>query len=461
MSAPRVLPHALASEAGILGGILLRPDILSELPDLEPEDFYDGKHRLIFAAMRQLESDHKPIDAITVERELVRRDRLTAVGGPGILGELALRVPTESNVLVYAEEVRQLSLARAMMLIAGDVSERGFEPELDPYEYVVKAEADVLKVAQRGKTEKPLAMSTMSKDMVRKIEDNAARRAKGETILIGVPTGMPALDAEIGGLPLEVVTVLAARPKMGKSSFALATANACSAAGIGVQVFSTEDGRDPYSIRALARESRVPATRIRSGDLQRGDLGPLGRAAQILNRRDNWRFNDRFLTATEICRELRRAAAQVPNFKLGIVDYLQIVKRNPKLNEDQALREIMAEFAAVAKELKIALLVLSQLNRDLEKREDKRPTTSDLRGSGAIEEIARVILFLYRGSVYYPEPKKDIDYECNCPPNYNHCNCCPDTEKFASTAQIIIGAMNHGGAGRVWVSWDGPTLRLE
>ena len=456
--AARVLPHSLEAEAGVLGGILLRNEVLAELPELEPMDFYDHKHKVVFEAMRNLEARATPIDVTTLEVQ-IPHDKQAAIGGVTFLYELTLRVPTLDNVRIYADIVRSFHRARQVMVTAGEIAERGYEPDLDVAEYIAESERAILRVAHQETAWKPRSMADIAKSRIKALDALAQRRAAGQITPTGIPTGVERLDGHLGGLPFKVVSVIAARPKMGKSSLALSVADAATAAGYGAQVFSLEDGEDVYGDRGLARLSGVPAEKMRNGDLQRGDLDPIVRAVAELRRRENWRVDERVLTAQEICRELRRAKAQIPNFALGIVDYLQIVRRNQRLNEDQALREILGELTACAKDLGIALLVLSQLNRDLEKREDKRPTLADLRGSGAIEEMARVIIFLYRGSVYYDSPKKGIDYECNCPASF--CRCLADPEDFQRTVQLIIAANNQGQTGRVFARWSGPTMTVS
>jgi replicative DNA helicase len=197
---------------------------------------------------------------------------------------------------------------------------------------------------------------------------------------------------------------------------ALAAAEAVAEAGDGVHVFSLEDSWRAYADRNLARRSGVPAERIRSAQLQRQDLGPLTAAIAALRRHDRWIFDDRGgLSAAEIIRSVRRHRERLRT-RLVIVDYVQLVRRNPRLDENAALDEIMTAFAAAAKDDDgaIAWLVLSQLNRKVEERADKRPLLSDLRGSGALEERAKVAVGLYRGAYYHAEPQKEIDYDCTC-----------------------------------------------
>lgn len=458
-SAKRVLPNDSDLEAAILGGIFLRQENLALVPELEPGDFYDFKHRAVFEAMRNLEARSTPIDPATVEFELARLDKLDAVGGVAFLGELTLRVPTSDNVRAYAAIVMRLHQARRMAIAAAEVMEAVYTMGWDDAEeYLAFSERAVLEVSHGRKVDRPKHVGELVIQRVREYDDILARRNNGDAALTGVPSGISVLDNLLGGYPRKVVTVVAGRPGQGKTSLLMAAADAASAAGIGVMVFSLEDGREAFADSIIARTSGVPTDRLRSAELQRGDMEPLARAVGTLRKRENWRFDEHVRDAAGICRELRRAKTEIQNFGLGIVDYLQIVRRNPRLNEDQAIREHMAYFQPIAKELGIALVVASQLNRDLEKRDDKRPGMPDLRGSGAIEEMAKLVLFVYRGSTYYDQPKKGIDYDCSCAPNAP-CYCAPDD--FSRQLQIIVGKNNQGQSGRVFATWRGAQKHVS
>lgn len=245
------------------------------------------------------------------------------------------------------------------------------------------------------------------------------------------------------------------------SSIAVAATCAATEAGIGAMVFSLEDGWEAYADSLMARGSGVSTEKLRSATLQRADMHPLSLAIGELVKRENWRFEERVLDAPAICRELRRAKAEIPNFGLGVVDYVQLVKRTPRMNEHEAIADHMRHFAAVAKELDIALLVLSQLNRELEKREDKRPTMPDLRGSGSLEECAKLILFAYRGAYYYGTPRKEVDFDCEHPAGATWCQCRPSEQEFQEQIQLIIAANNQGRTGRVFARWEGQAKRVS
>jgi replicative DNA helicase len=462
----RVLPHNLDAEAGVLGGILLRNQVLTEVPELEPGEFYDHKHKVVFQAIRDLEAAARPIDVVTVEHEIARAGKLEAVGGVAYLGELTLRVPIVENVVAYAAIVSELAQARAVALAASEILERCYQPELDVREYLDDAEARILKAAaRRGRADDAVPVGALVRRRLHELDEIAGARARGETALTGVHTGIRALDEAIGGWQRGVVNLLAGRPAMGKSAVALAAAEAVAEAGDGVHVFSLEDSWRAYADRNLARRSGVPAERIRSAELQRQDLAPLMSAIAALRRHERWIFDDRGgLSAADIIRAVRRHRERLRT-RLVIVDYVQLVRRNPRLDENAALDEIMTAFAAAAKDDDgaIAWLVLSQLNRKVEERADKRPLLSDLRGSGALEERAKVAVGLYRGAYYHAEPQKEIDYDCTCVGKTpaSACQHRPTDEDFERQLQLLLLKNNNGRCGRVFATWCGPTMEAR
>lgn len=458
----RVLPHDGELEASILGGVFLRPDVLATLPELEPADFYDHKHKAVFQAMRNLEARSTAIDPVTVEFELQREDKLEAVGGMAFIGELVLRCPTADNVRAYAAIVMRLHQHRRMAVAASEILESVYTMGWDPDdEYLAFAERTVLEVARRGIRGAPPTAAKIVKDRIAQIYRIAEERDRGGSAITGVPTGIAKLDDYLGGYPRKVPTLIAGRPKMGKSSVAIAATCAATEAGIGAMVFSLEDGWEAYADSLMARGSGVSTEKLRAADLKRGDMHPLSLAIGSLLKRENWRFEERVLDAPAICRELRRAKAEIPNFGLGVVDYVQLVKRAPRMNEHEAIADHMRHFAAIAKELDIALLVVSQLNRELEKREDKRPTMPDLRGSGSLEETAKLILFAYRGAYYYGTPKKEVDFDCEHPAGATWCQCRPSEQEFQEQIQLIIAANNQGRTGRVFARWEGHAKKVS
>lgn len=467
-----VPPHNLDAEASVLGGVILggakrKPEeVLALLATLEVDHFYDHKHKVVFAAMRNLESVGTPIDVVTLEVEIEKMGKLPAIGGIGFLGELALRVPTADNVVAYAEITIDKARIRALMEAAGEVLEKGYRNDLSADELLDGVLTAITRIeVTRG--EETIELPTLLERRQAELEAMAVARARGETALVGLPTGIEKLDAQVGGYPLGDLTILAARPAMGKTAMAMAAVEATTAAGFDAHVFSAEGGWRMYADRVLSKGSGIPVARVRSGDItSASDAGRLAEAMVRYRKRDNWALDPRAdLTPREIVRCVRarlmkRSKAGVKTKTLVVVDYLNILARPAgDMNENDAFNEMITTLAKAAVNDDVAYLVLAQLNRDCEKRDDKRPRKSDLRGSGALEERARLIVSPYRGSEYYDEPRRDIDYDCECPPKAM-CVCAPTVEQWKQTVQILLLKNNNGPTGRAFANWRPETTEM-
>jgi len=461
--ARRVLRHHLDAEASILGGVILRNEVLAELDTLEIDDFYHHQHKVVFEAMRNLEVAQQPIDVVTLEAEIGKKGKLGAVGGIAFLGELALRVPTVDNVLAYADLVRKASQMRQLTLTTSELCEQTYEEDADPDELVSMAFASLSKIENR-RVETAGPIGEVIKRRVRELEEQWAAKARGEVVWLGAPTGVKALDRKIGGYPFGDVAMIAGRPGMGKSALALAATEATVAAGFGVDVYSSEGGERMYADRLIARKAKVAIEKLKTGDLSPAESSRISHAMMWYGQRSHlWRLDDRGgLSAVDIVRSVRKHRRKLKT-RLVVVDYLQILKRREGASENEALEEIINVFGQAAPGDDIAWLLVSQLNRDVEKRPDKRPQKSDLRGSGALEQVARLIVAPYRGSYYYDDPKRDVDYECTCQRTCARDAYCPSTptaEQFESTAQVLVVKNNNGPEGRVFASWNGPTTEI-
>jgi replicative DNA helicase len=441
----RVLPHNLDAEAGVLGGVLLRNEVLTQLDTIEVEDFYDHKHKVVFQAIRNLEATARPIDVVTLENEIAKSGKLEAIGGVAFLGELTLRVPTADNVVAYAEIVTDKHQARKLMLAAGEISERGYEDGLEVRDYLDDAEAKIFEVTQRRDKSGPEPL----KGLVKKVFSSLDERFKAEGGITGVPTGFSDLDLRTAGLQPTELVILAARPAMGKTSFAMSVAQnaATMAAGGGwpCLVFSLEMSSTQLAERMLCSEARVDSSALRRGQLQRQDMTNLTYAAATLSKAPILIDDTPALSLRELRARARRFRSNRElfgdrKFGLIIIDYLQLMRGSPqaaKASREQEISEISRGLKALAKELNCPVMALSQLNRSLEQRTDKRPQLSDLRESGAIEQDADVILFIYRDVVY----NKEADN--------------PDI------AEVIIGKNRHGATGTVDTRFEGRFTRFE
>ncbi len=454
----RVLPHSLESEASILGGVILRNEVLTQLDTLESDDFYDMRHRIVWQGIRNLEASQRPIDVVTLEHEVEQLGKLDAIGGIAFLGELCLRVPTVDNVVTYAEIVQNKSIARKLMLTASELLERGYDDGIQADEYLSEAMAAIARL-DRAKSDRTLLVGDIVKRRVKEYEELASAKDRGELALVGVPTGIAELDRFLGGYPRGDVTLLAARPAMGKTSMAMSGVDAATAAGYGAHVFSQEGGWRMQADKIVSRFSGIPVQRLRAGDFHLGDAASIGNALMKSHTRKNWMIDDRAgLSAQEIIRSVRRYKAELKT-KLVVVDYIQVIRRSRGLEENAALDEIITAFSHAALADDIAYLVLCQLNRKVEDRVDKRPQKSDLRGSGALEERPRVIVSPYRGAYYYDEPKRGIDFDCSCLEGAP-CHHAPTTEEFERLVKVLVIKNNNGAEGHVNATWNAPTTEM-
>ncbi|MEP6865950.1 MAG: replicative DNA helicase [Deltaproteobacteria bacterium] len=442
----RVLPHNLDAEASVLGGVILRNDVLLHLESLESGDFYDHRHKVIWDAIRNLEATARPIDVVTLENEIEKVGKLEAIGGISFLGELALRVPTAENVVAYTEIVRDHSQGRKLILAAGEIVEKGFEDSLEIRDYLDDAEAKIFEVTQRKDKTGPEPV----KSLIKKVFSSLDERFKSAGGITGVPTGFADLDTKTAGLQPTELIILAARPAMGKTSFAMSLAqNAATVGGWPVLVFSLEMSSTQLAERMLCSEAKVDSSALRRGQLQRQDMTNLTYAAATLSKAPILIDDSPALSIREVrarARRFRSDPALFPRDGTGkkcgliVIDYLQLMRGSAqaaKASREQEISEISRGLKSLAKEIECPVLALSQLNRSLEQRTDKRPQLSDLRESGAIEQDADVILFIYRDVVYNKESES---------PNI---------------AEVILGKNRHGATGTVETHFEGRYTRFE
>ena len=441
-SSNRTLPHSIDSEASLLGGILLRNDVLSLLDDLDEDNFYDPKHQVIFAAIRALEDQTKAIDEVTLEAQLAQMGKLDAVGGLAALSKLALRVPTADNVVHYAKTVKDLHAARALMLAASEIAGKGYEDFGDIESYLDASEAKIFEVTQRQHKGGAESLKALLKDVFSSLDE----RFKAAGGITGVPSGFADLDERLAGFQPGELSIIASRPAMGKTSFALSIARSAAVThGFPVLLFSLEMSSEQLAERLLCSEAKVDSTALRRGMLQRQDLTNMTYAADTLSKAPIMIDDTPALNLRELRSSVRRFCSDKllfgdKKFGLILIDYLQLMhggKPQSGGNREQEISEISRGLKALSKEVGCPIIALSQLNRSLESRPDKRPMPSDLRESGAIEQDADVIMFIYRDVIY----NKDTET-----PN---------------VAEIIIGKNRHGAMGIVETHFEGRYTRFS
>lgn len=397
----RVPPHSADSEDAVIGGVLLDNEAINvALERLRPDDFYRATNREIFAAMSVLTDRREPIDIVTLSQELRARGTLEQCGGIEHLSRLASIVPSAANVPFYAKVVREMSIRRKVIHEASEIIQQAFDAEGDVGEFVDATEQRILAVSEHKTTPSFYPVSEVVQDSIKLIEQLYDRKEP----ITGVATGFEHLNHLTAGFQPSDLIVLAARPSMGKTALALCMAQHV---GIhqkkGVAVFSLEMSKEQLVLRMLCSEARVDSSKVRTGNLGERDFPLLVDAASKIAEATIYIDDTPGVTVSEVRAKSRRLHREHP-LALIVVDYLQLMRSPSYSNSrEQEIADISRNLKALAKELKVPVVALSQLNRSLESRNDKRPMMSDLRESGAIEQDADLIMFIYRDEVYNPE----------------------------------------------------------
>ena len=406
-----VPPHAHDAELAVLGGIMLDSEALERLEGgLLPEHFYAERHRLIFNAMVELAGKGQPVDALTVKDYLEQRSQLDSCGGEAYLGELISAIPTAANVKHYGHIVRDRAVLRQLLNVCSRVSQNVYEePGLDVGEHLDQAEMDVLAVAEKFSRSRP-TFSKMSDLMIEGYHQLEKRYAEKKAVT-GVPTGFADLDEITSGMQRSDLLIIAGRPSMGKTAFAMNLArNAAMETedSKAVAVFSLEMSCQQIALRMLASEARVNMKLLRTGRFSAEDWRKLAAHSGALAESPIFIDDTPAISVLELRSKCRRLKREADGLDLVIIDYLQLMSgRHDAERREQEISEITRSLKGLAKELNVPVIALSQLNRSLESRADKRPMMSDLRESGAIEQDADVIAFIYRDEVYNKKPENE------------------------------------------------------
>jgi replicative DNA helicase len=401
----KVPPQNLEAESSVLGGILLENDAINQVLELlRPEDFYRESHRKVFRAMIELSDRAEPVDLITLSEFLKSRNELEAVGGTAYLASLADFVPTAANISYYARIVREKSILRSLINTATDIATRGYEEQGNVEEFLDAAEKVIFDISEKKIKASFVAVGDMIKDTLKTVEKLYERKE----MVTGVPTGYEDLDRLTAGLQAADLIIVAGRPGMGKTAFALNIAMNAAFTGVGAAVFSLEMAKEQLVLRMLCCEARVNSSKVRSGYLGERDFPQLAKAAGKLHEAPIYIDDTPAISVLELRAKARRLLRdRTKKIGLIVVDYLQLMRgMGAASNREQEISEISRSLKALAKELSVPVIALSQLNRRVEDRSDRRPMMSDLRESGAIEQDADVIMFIYRDEVYNKEESK-------------------------------------------------------
>ncbi|MDE0115079.1 MAG: replicative DNA helicase [bacterium] len=398
----RVPPHDLDAEEALLGAMLLSRDAIADAVNLiRPEHFYRPAHAHVYEAVCSLYAKGEPADAVTVAAELNRQGLTDKVGGNAALVKLQTGTPASANAAKYANIVHEAATLRMLIEVGGEIADLGYEGADDVVKTVDSAEAMVYRLAADRMGDTTASLAELLPANLERIE---MLYEQGE-VITGTPTGYNDLDEITSGLQPNTLVVIGARPSVGKTSFALGmAAHAAIRAHKPVLVFSLEMSQLEISQRILCAEARVDASRVRTGKLTDQDWTDISTALGRLAEAPIWIDDNPAVTIMEIRGKSRRLRSQTGDLGMIIVDYLQLMTgRHTAENRQVEVSEISRGLKILARELQCPVVALSQLSRNLEQRQDKRPILADLRESGSIEQDADIVMFLYRDEIYNPE----------------------------------------------------------
>ncbi len=430
----RMPPHNMEAEQSVLGCMLLDKESVATATDfLNSDDFYADAHKEIFDSMVEIYDRGEPVDLVTVTEQLRQRGTLEAVGGVAYLSDLSMAVPSTANIKYYVDIVEEKAILRRLIAACNDIISKSYEAREEIDLIIDHAEKSIFQITQRNTVSDFEPIKTVLLETYSKIEEMSKNQGK----IIGVPTGFHDFDQKTSGLQPSDLILVAARPSMGKTSFVLNIAQyAAIRANVPVAIFSLEMSKDQLVQRMLSAEANVELQKIRTGDLSEEDWIKLVEAAGPLSQAPIYIDDTPGISVMEMRSKARRLKLE-KGLGMIIIDYLQLMSgRGRAENRQQEISEISRSLKALARELSVPVVTLSQLSRAPEARTDHRPMLSDLRESGAIEQDADLVAFLYRDEYYNP-----------------------DTEK-KNIAEVIIAKQRNGPTGTVELVWLGQYTKF-
>ena len=436
-------PHSIEAEQSVIGGLLLENEALDKIADiLRAEDFYQHDHKTIFQHIGKLIERNRPADIVTVAESLKSTAELSQIGGIAYLGALAQNTPTAANIRRYAEIVRERAIMRKLVTVGSGIAESAYSPNgRDAQQLLDEAEAKIFQIAEGGQRSSQgfIDIKELLPQVAERIDMLFSRDDPSD--VTGIPTGFSDLDSMTSGFQGGDLVIVAGRPSMGKTAFSINIAeNVALDTGLPVAIFSMEMASTQLAMRMIGSVGRLDQHRMRTGRLEDEDWEKLTTALGKLNEAPIFIDEGASLSSFDVRARARRLHRQCGKLGLIVVDYLQLMSAPAgKQGENRAteISEISRSLKALAKELDCPVVALSQLNRSVEQRPDKRPVMSDLRESGAIEQDADLILFIYRDEVYNSD---SID---------------------KGTAEIIIAKQRNGPIGKVRLTFIGEHTRFE
>ncbi len=444
MDLQKIPPHSIEAEQSVLGGLLINNEAWDNIAGkISSVDFYRHDHRVIFKATLELIESNNPCDIITLSDHLKQQNKLEEAGGFTYIGNLANNTPSASNIKAYAEIVRERSIFRQLITIGSEITDDAFNPEGRASQALLEeAEKKVFDIADQTNHKNSQNDFFEIKELLKNNVDRIEALISSKDAFTGLPTKFKELDKMTSGLQAADLIIIAGRPSMGKTTFAMNIAeNAAINTDKHVAVFSMEMPAESLTLRMLSSLGRIDQTKLRSGKLDAQDLNRLTSAMSILNTAHIYIDDTPALSPSLMKAKVRRLKRKNP-VDLIVIDYLQLMQSQDsgRKNENRTneISEISRGLKALAKEMNVPVIALSQLNRSLEQRSDKRPIMSDLRESGAIEQDADVIMFIYRDEVYTKEESE-----------------------HKGMAEVIIGKQRNGPLGTAHLSFCGQFTRFD
>ncbi len=439
----RIPPHSVEAEQSVIGGLLLENEALDKVADiLSPNDFYRHDHKTIYLHIAKLVERNKPADIVTVAESLENNAELSEVGGLAYLATLAQSTPTAANIRRYAEIVHERAVMRQLVTVGSGIAESAYVPNgRDAQQLLDEAEAKIFQIAEGGRktSEGFTDIKVLLPQVADRIDMLFSRDNPSD--VTGIPTGFADLDSMTSGLQPGDLVIVAGRPSMGKTAFAINIAeNVALETGLPVAIFSMEMPSTQLAMRMIGSVGRLDQHRMRTGRLEDEDWEKLTTALGKLNEAPVFIDEGSGLSSFDVRARARRLHRQCGKLGLIVLDYLQLMTApagRQQENRATEISEISRSLKALAKELNVPLIAISQLNRSVDQRPDKRPVMSDLRESGAIEQDADIIMFVYRDEYYHPDSQDK------------------------GTAEIIIAKQRNGPIGRVRLTFMGQHTRFE
>lgn len=408
-------PRSLEAEKSLLGGLLIDPIKLASVQTLITEDdFYKSAHQQIFTAMERIFDRNGSIDSVMLINQLDSYDQLENIGGPQTIIELANYTPTTANIEQYARIIRGKSILRQLIYASNQISKNAYEEAGDIEDIVDQSEKLILSIGEGSQDNRPKEM----RHLIAEAFDNIVKLAEEKRDIVGLPTGYIDLDKVTSGFHPDQLIIIAARPSVGKTAFALNIAqNVATKSKVPVVVFSLEMGAVDLVYRMICAEGNINASNLRTGQLTDDEWKSFTVATDILKDAPIFIDDSAGIKVSEIRAKCRRLKQENPDLGMIVIDYLQLIDGTGRENRQQEVSEISRQLKRLAKELGVPVIALSQLSRGLEQRQNKRPILSDIRESGSIEQDADIVAFLYREDYHQQDGDEDSGYQDDLPDN--------------------------------------------